>query len=130
MDLKEQLNGVQHIGIPTNDIEKTIDFYQALGFEIAFRIVNEEADEEVAFLKLNTLVVETYENKAAKMEAGAIDHMAIDVKDIEKVYEMINQAGLNTTNDTVHFLPFWENGVKFFTIEGPNKEKVEFSQYL
>ena len=49
---------------------------------------------------------------------------------IEKVYEMINQAGLNTTNDTVHFLPFWENGVKFFTIEGPNKEKVEFSQYL
>ena len=54
----------------------------------------------------------------------------IYVKDIEKVYEMINQAGLNTTNDTVHFLPFWENGVKFFTIEGPNKEKVEFSQYL
>ena len=43
---------------------------------------------------------------------------------------MIDQAGLNTTNDTVHFLPFWENGVKFFTIEGPNKEKVEFSQYL
>ena len=51
-------------------------------------------------------------------------------EDIEKVYEMINQAGLNTTNDIVHFLPFWENGVKFFTIEGPNKEKVEFSQYL
>lgn len=39
-------------------------------------------------------------------------------------------AGLNTTNDEVHFLPFWENGVKFFTIEDPNKEKVEFSQYL
>ena len=34
------------------------------------------------------------------------------------------------TNDIVHFLPFWENEVKFFTIEGPNKEKVEFSQYL
>ena len=26
------------------------------------------------------------------------------------------------TNDLVHFLPFWENGVKFFTIEGPNKD--------
>ena len=39
-------------------------------------------------------------------------------------------AGLNITNDTVYFLPFWENGEKFFTIEGPNKEKVEFSQYL
>ena len=130
MNLKEQLNGIQHIGIPTNDIEATVRFYETLGFEAALRKVNEEAGEKVAFMKLNTLVIETYENKAAKMEAGAIDHVAIDVKDIEKVYEMINQAGLNTTNDTVHFLPFWENGVKFFTIEGPNKEKVEFSQYL
>ena len=51
-------------------------------------------------------------------------------KNIEKVYELIGENGLNTTKDTVHFLPFWENGVKFFTIEGPNKEKVEFSQFL
>ena len=111
MKLKEQLSGIQHVGIPTNDIEKTIRFYETLGFEVAFQTVNEEADEKVAFLKLNTLVIETYENKAAKMEAGAIDHIAIDVKDIEKVYEMISEAGLNTTKDTVHFLPFWENGV-------------------
>ena len=130
MNIKEQLSGIQHIGIPTNDIEATVHFYETLGFEAAFRTVNEEANEKVAFLKLNTLVVETYENKAARMETGAIDHVAIDVKDIDKVYEMIHQAGLNTTNDKVHFLPFWENGVKFFTIEGPNKEKIEFSQYL
>ena len=130
MNLREQLNGVQHIGIPTNDIEKTIEFYQKLGFEIAFQTVNEEANEKVAFLKLHTLVIETYENKAAAMQAGAVDHIAIDVKDIEKVYSMIDRAGLNSTQDTIHFLPFWENGVKFFTIEGPNKEKVEFSQYL
>lgn len=130
MNLREQLNGVQYIGIPTNDIENTIEFYQKLGFEIAFQTVNEEANEKVVFLKLHTLVIETYENKAAVMQSGAINHIAIDVKDIEKVYAMINQAGLNSTQDTVHFLPFWENGVKFFTIEGPNKEKVEFSQYL
>ena len=90
----------------------------------------EAANEKVAFLKLGNLVIETYENKAAKMESGAIDHVAIDVKDVEKVHELVTAAGLNTTNDEVHFLPFWENGVKFFTIEGPNKEKVEFSQYL
>ena len=45
-------------------------------------------------------------------------------------YLLFHLAGLNSTQDTIHFLPFWENGVKFFTIEGPNKEKVEFSQYL
>lgn len=128
--LREQLNGIQHVGIPTNDIEATIEFYGKLGFEVALQTVNEEANEKVAFLKLNNLVIETYENKAAKMESGAIDHVAIDVKDIEKVYELINHAGLNTIRDTIHFLPFWENGVRFFTIEGPNKEKIEFSQYL
>lgn len=30
----------------------------------------------------------------------------------------------------IQFLPFWENGVRFFTIVGSNKEKIEFSQYL
>lgn len=130
MNVKEQLNGIQHIGIPTNNIEATVQFYEKLGFETALRTLNEEAGEKVAFLKLGSLVIETYENKAAKMKAGAIDHVAIDVKDIERVYEIIDREGMNTTNDIIHFLPFWENGVRFFTIEGPNKEKIEFSQYL
>lgn len=130
MNLHDNLTGIQHIGIPTNDIEETITFYKKLGFEIALQTVNKEADEKVAFLRLNTLVIETYENKAAKMESGAIDHIAIDVKEVESVYQWINENDMNTTKDILHFLPFWENGVRFFTIEGPNKEKIEFSQYL
>ena len=130
MNLHDNLTGIQHIGIPTNDIEETITFYKKLGFEIALQTVNKEAYEKVAFLRLNTLVIETYENKAAKMESGAIDHIAIDVKDVESVYQWINENDMNTTKDILHFLPFWENGVRFFTIEGSNKEKIEFSQYL
>ena len=59
MDLKNYSTGVQHIGIPTNDIDKTVEFYHKLGFETAFETVNEEANEKVVFLKLGTLVVET-----------------------------------------------------------------------
>ena len=128
MDLKNYSTGVQHVGIPTNDIGKTVEFYHKLGFETAFETVND--GDRVVFLKFASLVIETYESKEAAMKSGAVDHIALDVKDIEKTYELINQEGLNTTKDTIHFLPFWENGVKFFTIEGPNKEKVEFSQYL
>ena len=47
--------GLQHIGIPTNDIEKTIAFYTALGFETAHRAEN--GGEQVAFLKLGDLAV-------------------------------------------------------------------------
>ncbi|MDR2435541.1 MAG: VOC family protein [Treponema sp.] len=32
--IEQCLTGLQHIGIPTNDIKATIDFYKALGFEI------------------------------------------------------------------------------------------------
>ena len=93
MDLKNYSTGVQHIGIPTNDIDKTVEFYHKLGFETAFETVNEEANEKVVFLKLGTLVVETYENHAAKMEHGAIDHVALDVRDIEEIFRYINEAG-------------------------------------
>ena len=109
-------------------MEETITFYEKLGFETAFETVND--GNRVVFLKFASLVIETYESRDTAMKSGAIDHIALDVKDIEKTYELINQEGLNTTKDPIHFLPFWENGVKFFTIEGPNKEKVEFSQYL
>ena len=128
MNLKEQINGLQHIGVPTKNMEATIAFYEKIGFEIAFETVND--GDRVVFLKSGSLVIETYESKDAAMKSGAIDHIALDVKDIEKTYELINQEGLNSTQDTIHFLPFWKNGVKFFTIEGPNKENVEFSQYL
>ena len=101
MDLKNYSTGVQHIGIPTNDIDKTVEFYHKLGFETAFETVNEEANEKVVFLKLGTLVVETYENHAAKMEHGAIDHVALDVKDIEEIFQYINEAYLAALPDGV-----------------------------
>ncbi len=82
MKIKDFTTGVQHIGIPTNDINKTIEFYHALGFNTALRTVN--GTEEVAFLQLHNLIIETYQNHQAKMEYGAIDHIAIDVKNIDE----------------------------------------------
>ncbi|MDD4075038.1 MAG: VOC family protein [Eubacteriales bacterium] len=128
MDLKNYATGIQHVGIPTGNMEATLAFYQKLGFETAYETLND--GKRVAFLKLKTLVIETYESDAPAMKAGAIDHVAIDVADVEAVYRYINENALNNTHDSIHFLPFWANGVRFFTIEGPNKEKVEFSQML
>lgn len=124
--MKEFINGLQHIGIPTDDMEATIGFYNKIGFEIAYETVNE--GDRVVFLEAGGLILETYEVTNPKKEHGAIDHIAIDVKDIEKVFDEINKMGLNNLSDTIHFLPFWKNGVRFFNIEGPNNEKIEFCQ--
>ena len=41
-DFKKYITGLQHIGIPTNDIEKTKDFYRLLGFRVN---VNEKVNQ-------------------------------------------------------------------------------------
>lgn len=128
MDIKDFCTGIQHIGIPTNDIEETIRFYEQLGFQVAFLTRN--GDETVAFLRLHNLIIETYENKSAVMQAGAIDHLSLDVKDIDTLFELIKQKGFSLLDEHVNKLPFWENGVRFFTISGPNKEKIEFCEKL
>ncbi len=118
--------GLQHIGVPTNDIGKTIDFYTALGFEVAHRAENK--GEKVAFLRLGDLMIETYQNGRATGEAGAVDHIAINVTDVGQARRIADGMGLEVIEEGE--LPFWENGVRYFTVLGPNKEKLEFNQYL
>ena len=118
--------GLQHIGIPTNDIEKTIAFYTALGFETAHRAEN--GGEQVAFLKLGDLMIETYQNGKAAGVAGAVDHIAINVTDVAQARRVADGLGLRVIEEGK--LPFWENGVEYFTVLGPNGEKLEFNQYL
>lgn len=118
--------GLQHIGIPTNDLNQTIDFYKALGFEVALHTVNGE--EQVAFLRLGNLMIETYQNYKAALINGAVDHIAINVTDVDEARRIADSMGLEVIEEGQ--LPFWENGVKYFTILGPNREKLEFNQYL
>ena len=130
MTLQENVTGLQHIGIPTNDIEATIAFYTGLGFTVVMRTVNEAAGEPVAFLQLKNVVIETYQTGNASMRLGAIDHICLDVQDIESAFVSIKEGAYTLLDQEIQFLPFWENGVRYFTIQGPNHEKVEFCQRL
>lgn len=122
--------GLQHVGLPTNDLKATIAFYESLGFETVYQVRNEAAGEDVAFLRLKNLTIEAYENGRAAMQSGAIDHIAIDVDDVEAAYRLAQEQGYRIVSNGVEFLPFWQKGVKFFILLGPNQERVEFNQYL
>ena len=126
MTFRDISTGLQHIGMPTNDIEKTIGFYEALGFEVAFRTNNK--GEEVVFLRLGDLTIEAYQNFRAAKVNGAWDHVAINVTDVRKARRLADGLGLEVIEEGE--LPFWDNGVRYFTVLGPNREKVEFNQYL
>ena len=86
--------------------------------------------DRVVFLKVASLVIETYENHQAADRPGAVHHEAPDVPGIEAVFAEMKEAGYPMLDEEIQFLPFWANGVRFFTILGPNREKVEFSQML
>lgn len=118
--------GLQHIGVPTNDIEATIRFYTALGFTVVHRANNK--GELVAFMKMGDLMIETYQNGRAVGTAGAVDHIAINVTDVVEARRIADDMKLEVIEEGQ--LPFWDNGVKYFTILGPNREKLEFNQYL
>jgi catechol 2,3-dioxygenase-like lactoylglutathione lyase family enzyme len=130
MMIKQCLIGFQHIGIPTNDIKATIDFYKALGFEIVKEEYLEKENCRVCFLKMDTLMLETYENKNPAFKAGSIDHIALDVSDIDVVYNFAKAKGFTILGGEITKLPFWSKGIKCFNIEGPNREKIEFCQIL
>ena len=129
MDMRHNATGIQHLGIPTRDIQKTITFYESLGFEMMWRSPASCA-HNVAFLKLHDLVIETYMSEEIAQKAGAIDHVAINVRDIEAAFEFVKAGGYRCLDSEINYLNFLENGVRFFTILGPNGEKVEFNQRL
>ena len=122
--------GIQHIGIPTADLNATVEFYRKLGFECIREEYLEEAKCNVRFLKLKNLVIETYDTGDAAMKSGAVDHFALDVNDIDAAWEFAKKNGFTILGEDIIGLPFWSKGIKCFKIEGSNKEQVEFCQIL
>lgn len=127
-EIGRHVTGLQHIGLPTNDMAATAAFYQSLGFALVHQADN--AGEKVCFFQLAGVCIEAYENGRAAGRPGAIDHIALDVDDIHAAWKAVRAAGYETREDSVRTLPFWTRGVSFFNIQGPNGETVEFSQIL
>lgn len=121
------IRGIQHIGIPTVKLPESITFYEKIGF----KIINEEKqsnDKKVVFVEANQLVIELWEIESKGQKNGAIDHIALDVTDIEKLYQDAINDRLSIISKGIESLHYWKKGIKFFIVEGPNQEKIEFCQ--
>jgi catechol 2,3-dioxygenase-like lactoylglutathione lyase family enzyme len=126
--LMDMCSGIQHIGIPSGDVEETCCFYEGLGFKRVFQTVIRDT-QRVVFLQSGNLILEAYQAEPVNA-AGAIDHIAVDCPDVEAAYRLVLEKGYPVVSNGIEELPFWENGVRFFVLEGPGKEKIEFGQRL
>lgn len=128
--MKSEVTGIQHIGIPTGNMEATTAFLTALGFQTTYDTVIDGSNQSVRFFTLNGVQIETYSVRDPADRSGAIDHFTLNVTDIERVYREVAEAGFTAIEGKICYLPFFENGVRYFTVEGPDKEKIEFNQKL
>ncbi|MCK8624623.1 VOC family protein [Apilactobacillus xinyiensis] len=129
MALNDYFTGLQHVGIPSKDLDVTIDFYKSLGFEQAGLFHNGE--NRCAFMKFGNLIVETWEGDPVAMKNGAINHISMNCTDVDKAFAAAKEQGLNVLDDEIQSIPsFWDNGIRFFNIQGPNHETIEFCQIV
>jgi lactoylglutathione lyase len=137
--LKDNLQGLQHLGLPVTSLERSKAFYAQLGFTEVMRMdIQPKSDTiRVAMMEQGKFTIELYElgleerGEIATRSDGHIDHVALNVLDIEQAYAEIKAAGIEILEDNAPvYLPFWKNGVRYFTVRGPDGEKVEFNQIL
>lgn len=119
--------GAEHIGIPCKDLDQTIAFYTKLGFSLDWK---SRSEAKVAFLSLNDMVIETYQEESISNSNGAVDHIAIRVNDVVSLFEEAVKEGYEIIPPGLEELPFLENGVRFFKFHGPNREIVELLERL
>ncbi|TPF87093.1 glyoxalase [Bifidobacterium sp. UTCIF-37] len=121
---------LQHSGMIARDLDETIEFYtKKLGFELVGVYPNGE--NRCAFLRYGHLTIETWEGEEAPMQAGAINHWALDTPDIEAAWANAKELGLETREDEIASIPtFWKKGIRYFNVFGPNRETIEFCQIV
>ncbi|MCX6560149.1 MAG: VOC family protein [Candidatus Aminicenantes bacterium] len=137
--LQGQLSGLQHIGLPVSDLERSVGFYQRLGFR---KVMGRRFDDgsgliQVAMMEREGVVMELYQlppdQIAADIRArkdGHLDHVAFNVKDIDKAFQEARDAGFMPLQKEPVKLDFWDKGCRYFSIRGPDGEKLEFNQIL
>jgi len=132
------LNGWAHLGIPTTNIIASNDFYHQFGFKEIMRaaIPTEEEAIQVLMLEKDGFILEIYQMVGLDLEEvrarcdGHIDHIALDVNNVEEAFRELTNAGFNPLEETPVFLPFHEKGVKYFNVRGPDGEKIEFNEKI
>jgi catechol 2,3-dioxygenase-like lactoylglutathione lyase family enzyme len=133
-----QINHLQHVGIPVQNLVRSETFYEKLGFNNVmsseFRINGEKGN--VAMMQNGSVIIELYQMPPAELaeiktrKDGRIDHIAFDVNDIDTCFQNLKNAGFEMIEEQPVKLDFWVKGCKYFNISGPDGERLEFNEII
>jgi hypothetical protein len=118
------LAGIAHVAIRVSDLTRSRDFYQKLGFEEAFTLSKDGVVTE-SFLKVNDRqFIEMYPQQQPSQPIGFM-HVCFEGADLEALNRDYLARGLSPT-------PVKRAGAGnlLFTLEGPEKQNIEYTQYM
>lgn len=121
---------LQHIGIPTDDLDKTVTFWEKLGFKKLGEFDTDDQGNEVVFMHYSHLTLEIWTGDGAVRKTGAINHISLNTTDADAAFKAAKAEGFKVKDSEVQHLDFWDKGIKFFNIEGPNAETIEFCEIV
>lgn len=126
----KEIKSFGHLGIPTSDIDRAVEFYSSLGFKVVNTETIPERGLRVAFLTLDDFMLEIYQGDGINPVCGSINHIALEVSDISTLFDKIKRSEKYKIISEVEELPFWKNGIKYFKIEDADCVVIEFCERL
>lgn len=119
-----KLAGIAHAAIRVSDLASSREFYSKLGFEEAFAMDQGGAPTE-AFFKINDRqFLELYPQRQPTQAIGFM-HVCFEASDIEGLNRYYLEHGLQPA-----VVRRAGAGNLLFTMEGPEKQNIEYTQYM
>ncbi len=125
------ISGLAHIGLFVVDMEESVAFYtEKLGMKLgkSKNIDDNGKIVKIQFLYANSFVVECIQVPGEVIaDRGRIEHLAMDVTNIEETKLELEKKGIKFNGDIV---TDEEIGCKYITFKGPNQEGLEINQKI
>lgn len=130
--------GLAHLGIYTNDIEKSKDFYiNKLGFTLDFETNIDKGSGnylKISFVKAGNLCLELLQHSDPSITQtgnnAATEHFAIRVQDIEQCVSEYKSKGIVFETEEPVLISKLYDSVKAIFFRGPSGERVELFEFL
>lgn len=119
-----KLTGIAHVAFRVSDVNASREFYRKLGFKQAFAF-NRQAKPSQAFIKINdTQFIELYAQTNSAQQIGLM-HICFEANDLTGLYDAYRKRGLQPTP-----VKKAAAGNLLFTLQGPEGQTIEFTQYM
>ena len=118
------LDGIAHVAIRVHDIAATRDFYARLGFQEAFSLSKDGAIAE-SFIKINDHQFLELYPVTTQNPNPAFLHVCFEASNLNAIFDDYASRGLTPVP-----IRTAEAGNLLFSLTGPERQFIEYTQYL